>query len=145
MLGYHLHEKGCNTTVVMPFKHKYSKQNLSFDQLKGIDHVHASHVTRSCAKTGHFVTLLANTILRINDSNSEEDLEKDFTWFLSHIVDESGDFLVGKNHEVKFSHGRFLFNPWFEDRAPDNQTGGEYMGNQYCDIDQFFNDSVCLP
>ena len=110
--------------------------------LKGHDKYRARHVAQSCAVHGEFYVLLANMSMHITDPNDEnEDREKESELSVSHIVDLDGSNLsVHKSSYI--SETLLLQDMSYSDRTPDDQSGGEYMGNQHAENDQLFNDSV---
>ena len=88
-----------------------------------------------------FYILLANMELHISDPNCEDDLEESEEISLTHIVDLDG-FSLSIYKSQTISDTCFLHEMSYNGREPDVQRGGNYLGNQYAEIDQFFKDSV---
>lgn len=121
--------------------HDYSQQNLKLAQLKGNDYHRARYVAQGCAAHGDFYVLLANIEMCITDQNCEESEEPESQLSLGDIVDVQGSFL-SMHKNINISDGFLLNGASYHDREPDVQRGGNYLGNQYAEIDQFFRDSV---
>ena len=120
--------------------HQYTDRDLRLARLKGNDYHHVRHVAQSCTVHGEFYTLLANISMQITDLNGE-DTTKESKLILSRIVDlEGADLSV--YHSLTISDSFLMKKKSYSDREPDIQRGGNYMGNQHAEIDQFFNDSV---
>ena len=90
-----------------------------------------------------FYILLANMELHISDPNCEEENEESKEISLTHIVDLDG-FNLSIYKSQTISDTCFLHEINYINREPDVQQGGNYLGNQYAEIDQFFNDSVSV-
>ena len=88
-----------------------------------------------------FYILLANMELHISDPNTEEEEEESKEISLTHVVDLDG-FSLSIYNSLTISDTCFLHDMSYNDREPDVQQGGNYLGNQYAEIDQFFKDSV---
>ena len=109
-------------------------------QLKGHDYHRARHLAQSCVEHSDFFLLLANMELHIKDPNSEDSDEKEFCTYLTRVTDLNGfDLLLYKTLVIPDTA---LLQEDTDERVPDVQRGGEYWGNQYLEIDQFFKDSV---
>ena len=79
--------------------------------------------------------------MHITDPNDEYEEPEESELLLSHIVDLEG-FTLSIYDSLKISDTLLLQGISYSDREPDVQRGGNYMGNQYAEIDQFFKDSV---
>ena len=80
--------------------------------------------------------------MHVNDPNYEEDeRETNSQLYLTHIVDLGG-FSLSVHQSLVIDEAFLLEEIFDSDRDPDTQFGGEFMGNQHADINQFYNDSV---
>lgn len=127
--------------LVWPLAHNYTNQGLQLAHLKGNDYYRARHVSQSCSEHGGYYVLLANMELCVTDSNHEEEEEKTSQLYLTHIVDLGG-FNLSIHRSLIIDETTLLAEIHHENRNPDTQVGGNYMGNQHGEIDQFYNDSV---
>ena len=127
--------------LAYPLDHQYTDRDLRLARLKGDDYPRARHVAQSCAVHGEFYILLANMSMHITDPNNESEEPEESELLLSHIVDLEG-FTLSIYDSLKISDTLLLQGISYSDREPDVQRGGNYMGNQYAEIDQFFKDSV---
>ena len=127
--------------LAYPLDHQYTDRDLRLARLKGDDYPRARHVAQSCAVHGEFYILLANMSMHITDPNDENEEPEESELLLSHIVDLEG-FTLSIYDSLKISDTLLLQGISYSDREPDVQRGGNYMGNQYAEIDQFFKDSV---
>ena len=122
--------------------HQYTDAGLRLANLKGDDYHQARLVADACSKAGDFCVLLASlqkVVTFMNDEGGEEDAESDLG--LETIVDLEG-YILGNSRSIPES---FLLQQWlYDSRDPDNQRGGEYMGNQHAEINQTYNDTVCV-
>ena len=73
--------------------------------------------------------------------NDEEEREPDSQLYLTRIVDPEG-FNLSVYQSLPILETALLQETDFEDRGPDFQRGGEHMGNQHAEIEQFLKDSV---
>ncbi|KAL8943295.1 MAG: hypothetical protein Q9211_001042, partial [Gyalolechia sp. 1 TL-2023] len=127
--------------LVYPFNHQYTDRNLKLALLKGDDYHRARHVAQSCAAHGEFYLLLANMEMCITDPNSDEQEGEQSVLSLFNIVDLQG--LNLSIHDTRVISDRHLLHgSSYGDREPDVQRGGNYLGNHYAEIDQFFKDSA---
>ncbi|KAL2057964.1 hypothetical protein ABVK25_001581 [Lepraria finkii] len=129
--------------LAYPLDHQYTDRDLRLARLKGDDYPRARHVAQSCAVHGEFYILLANMSMHITDPNDENEEPEESELLLSHIVDLEG-FTLSIYDSLKISDTLLLQGISYSDREPDVQRGGNYMGNQYAEIDQFFKDSVMI-
>ncbi|KAL9005009.1 MAG: hypothetical protein Q9188_002190 [Gyalolechia gomerana] len=127
--------------LAYPLDHQYTDRNLKLAQLKGDDYHRARHVAQGCAAHGEFYVFLANMELCITDPNGEEEEEAQSALSLCHVVDLEGSDLSMYN-TMDISGTLLLHGTSYTDRQPDIQRGGNYLGNQYAEIDQFFKDSL---
>ncbi|KAL8838115.1 MAG: hypothetical protein Q9170_002256 [Blastenia crenularia] len=133
---------GAPRYLAYPLDHQYTNRDLKLAHLKGNDFYRAHHVAQSCAAHGEYYMLLGNMEMCITDRNDEEEMEKESALSLFQIVDPQGYDLI--NSTIEISTTNLLRGESYEDRAPDVQRGGNYLGNQYAEIDQFFRDSVLI-
>ena len=128
--------------LVWPLEHKYTNEGLRLAYLKGDDYNRARHVSQSCREHGEFYVLFANMEMHVNDPNhEEEERETESQLYLTHIVDLGG-FSLSVHQSLAIDETALLEETCYSDRDPDTQFGGEFMGNQHAEIDQFYNDSV---
>jgi hypothetical protein len=73
----------------------------------------------------------------MNDEGGEEDAQSELR--LDRIVDLEGFTL---RESLLIPDEYLLQQGLYDSRDPDEQTGGEYMGNQHAEFDQFYNDTV---
>lgn len=86
---------------------------------------------------------LGNMEMCITNQNAEEEMEDEAVLSLDSLVDPQGfDLFIGST--LRISTDNLLRGESYEDREPDAQRGGNYLGNQYAEIDQFFKDSVSV-
>ncbi|KAI4287667.1 MAG: hypothetical protein L6R35_003073 [Caloplaca aegaea] len=129
--------------LAYPLDHEYTDRDLKLAYLKGNDFYRARHVAQSCEAHGKYYMLLGNMEMCITDPNSEEEMEKDSVLSLDHIVDPQGfNLLIASTRTISTTN--LLRGESYEDREPDTQRGGNYLGNQYAEIDQFFKDSTLI-
>lgn len=81
--------------------------------------------------------------MHIIDPNNEDQDPEESELLLSHIVGLEGSNLSVYD-TLKMSDTLLLQGISYSDREPDAQRGGNYLGNQYAEIDQVFKDSVSL-
>ncbi|KAL8861958.1 MAG: hypothetical protein Q9178_001828 [Gyalolechia marmorata] len=127
--------------LAYPLDHQYTKRDLKLAHLKGDDFYRARHVARSCEAHGGYYMLLGNMEMCITNQNSEEEMEDEAVLSLCRIVDPQG-FNLLIHSTLGISTANLLRGQSYENREPDVQRGGNYLGNQYAEIDQFFNDST---
>ncbi|KAI9890596.1 MAG: hypothetical protein M1814_003794 [Vezdaea aestivalis] len=140
--------------LIFPLDHQYTNRDLKLSHLKGDDYYRALHVSQGCEKSG-FYPLLANVTMNFQDPNNEENEchdEEDSDSAASHIkrelslskiVDTAGFDLLVYERMIISEHD--LLRPiHYRHRDPDVQCGGNYLGNSYAGIEQFFNDSVLI-
>jgi len=128
--------------LVHPLSYQYTANGLISARLKGNDFHLAKRVMQGCARDGQICVLLANMEVQLTDSNGEDDSssQTDEKIFLEHVVDTEGSALSVGSLRIA---GTILTRPVIDDnRAPDVQQGGNYLGNQYAEIDQFYRNSV---
>ncbi|KAL8991463.1 MAG: hypothetical protein Q9177_000135 [Variospora cf. flavescens] len=129
--------------LAYPLDHEYTDRDLKLAYLKGDDFYRARHVAQSCEAHGKYYMLLGNMEMCITDQNSEEEMEKEAVLSLDHIVDPQGfNLLIASTRTISTTN--LLRGESYEDREPDTQRGGNYLGNQYAEIDQFFKDSTLI-
>ncbi|KAL8924487.1 MAG: hypothetical protein Q9172_002652 [Xanthocarpia lactea] len=129
--------------LAYPLDHQYTKRDLKLAHLKGDDFYRARHVARSCEAHGEYYMLLGNMEMCITNQNSEEEMEDEAVLSLCRIVDPQG-FNLLIHSTLSISTANLLRGQSYENREPDVQRGGNYLGNQYAEIDQFFNDSIMI-
>ena len=129
--------------LAYPLDHQYTPRDLKLAHLKGDDFYRARHVARSCEAHGGYYMLLGNMEMCITNPNSEEEMEEEAVLSLCRIVDPQGFDLFTRS-SISISTDNLLRGRSYENREPDVQRGGNYMGNQYAEIDQFFKDSVSV-
>ncbi|KAL8938341.1 MAG: hypothetical protein Q9216_003942 [Gyalolechia sp. 2 TL-2023] len=129
--------------LAYPLAHQYTNQNLRLAQLKGDDYHRARHVAQGCAAHGKFYVLLANMEMCMTDRNCEEEEEVESQLILCRVVDLQGSNLSMYN-AMNISDEFILHGSSYDDRQPDVQRGGNYLGNQYAEIEQFFKDSALV-
>ena len=125
-----------------PLEHQYTQRGLSLAFLKGADSHRTLHVLQASAEHDGFFVLLGIMELYVTDPNSEEDYrDLEFEYRLTHIVDTDG-FDLSMYKALTIAEVTLLRQTYDENRAPDRQQGGGYLGNQHAEIDQVFCDSV---
>lgn len=72
-----------------------------------------------------------------NDEGGEEDAQSELR--LEHITDLEG-FTLQKS--LRIPENFLLQQSLYDSRDPDSQNGGEFLGNQHADIDQFYKNTV---
>ena len=122
-------------------EHQYTDVGLRLSQLKGDDYHRVCQVTQSCAQTHEFYVLLASIEMCITNMNCEEETESESKLRLTRIVNLEGFNLLVYS-ALSIPETKLLQEEFYCDRDPDTQCGGEYMGNQHAEIEQFFKDSV---
>ncbi|KAL8893888.1 MAG: hypothetical protein Q9192_004827, partial [Flavoplaca navasiana] len=126
--------------LAYPLNYQYTDRNLKLAHLKGDDFYRARHVAQSCEAHGKYYMLLGNMEMCITNQNGEEEMEDEAMLSLDRLVDPQGfNLLIGSTRRI--STDNLLHGESYEDREPDTQRGGNYLGNQYAEIDQFFKDS----
>lgn len=81
---------------------------------------------------------LERCVTQPNDEGGEDYCEEQLT--LRNIVDTNGFMLqIGLNIPSSFLVQESLY----EDRDPDEQAGGEHLGNQHADLEFTYKDTVC--
>ena len=106
-----------------------------------MDYNRVTQVSQACSQHGGFHLLLANMEMLVTNSQSEEQEDCPSELYLKRIVDLMGcDITVYDKRFVTKS--RVLSIHHFENRDPDVQRGGGYMGNQHAEIYEFYKDSV---
>ncbi|KAL8764944.1 MAG: hypothetical protein Q9209_007808 [Squamulea sp. 1 TL-2023] len=129
--------------LAYPLDHQYTDRDLKLAHLKGDDFYRARHVAQSCEAHGKYYMLLGNMEMCITNQNGEEEMEEEAVLSLDHLVDPQGfDLLISSTRIISTTN--LLRGESYEDREPDAQRGGNYLGNQYAEIDQFFKDSVSV-
>lgn len=124
--------------------HQYTDRDLKLTRLKGDDYHRARHVAQSCAVHGEFHVLLANMSMHHTRDPGDYEEEPKSELSLSHLVDLEG-FRLSSYGGLTITDSFLLQRISYCDRKPDLQGGGDYIGNEYAEIDQFFNDSVSVP
>lgn len=117
--------------------YQYTDTGLKLASLKGNDYYRARYVVDSCGKASGFCVLLASlqkVVSFPNDEGGEEECE---LW-LDRIVDIEG-FTLRKSLSIA---EECLLQRLYDSRDPDNQAGGEHLGNQHANLKQFYNDTV---
>ncbi|KAL8686814.1 MAG: hypothetical protein Q9218_006846 [Villophora microphyllina] len=76
----------------------------------------------------------------IINPNSEEELEEEAALSLYRLVSIEGSSLLHATMDI--SDSNLLHGASYGDRNPDAQRGANYLGNQYAEIDHFYEDSV---
>lgn len=128
--------------LVYSLAHQYTNEGLRLAQLKGDDYYRARHVAQSSAEHGQFYVLLANFEMCITNPNDDQgENQRSFSRSLTHIVDLEGlDLSVCPSLGI---HKTMLLQERsYDDSNPDTQRGGQFMGNQYAEIDKIYEDSV---
>ena len=121
--------------------HQYTMSGLKMRTLKGSDYPRVRCLAEACRKSGNFCVFLTSLQMvesMMNDEGGEED--KETTFGLRHVSDLRG-FLLAEN--VAIAEEELLPQGLFhEDREPDRQFGGEYLGNQHNEIERAYQNSV---
>lgn len=128
-----------------PLAHRYTSTSLRLPQLKGDDYYRARHAVQSCSEQREFYIFLANIETCFTDPNDEDEtlpMESDMS--ITRIVDPDG-FNLTLYDRLSVSDGDLVRQMVTDDRNPDVQRGGGYMGNSYAEIEQFYMNSVCVP
>ncbi|KAL9634325.1 MAG: hypothetical protein Q9204_003043 [Flavoplaca sp. TL-2023a] len=129
--------------LAYPLDHQYTDRDLKLAHLKGGDFYRARHIVQSCEAHGEYYMLLGNMEMCITNQNSEEEMEDEAVLSLDRLVDPQGfNLLIGST--LRISTDNLLRGESYEDREPNTQRGGNYLGNQYAEIDQFFKDSTLI-
>ncbi|KAL8994600.1 MAG: hypothetical protein Q9169_005479 [Polycauliona sp. 2 TL-2023] len=129
--------------LAYPLDHQYTNRHLKLSHLKGDDLYRARHIARSCAAHGLFHVFLGNMEMCITDPNNEEEEEEVSVLSLCRVVSPAG-FDLTIHDTLDLSTTNLSRGASYEDRRPDVPRGGNYVGNQYTEIDQFFKDSVLV-
>ena len=135
---------GSPSYLIYPLNHDYTARGLSLAMLKGDDYHRARHIAQSCDHLGGYFMLLANMELHSRyDNCANEHEEPTDRIYLTHVVDIQGH-VVSMWTDLQIVDDNLLRTRLYvyEDRRPDVQRGGGYTGNNYCEIDQYFQDSV---
>ncbi|KAL8855247.1 MAG: hypothetical protein Q9198_010874, partial [Flavoplaca austrocitrina] len=129
--------------LAYPLDHQYTDRDLKLAQLKGDDFYRARHIAQGCEAHGEYYMLLGNMEMCITNQNGEVEEKEEAMLLLDRLVDPQGfNLLIGST--LRISTDNLLRGESYEDREPDTQRGGNYLGNQYAEIDQFFKDSVSV-
>lgn len=126
--------------LVWTLDHKYTKVGLELAYLKGDDYHRVRHAVLSYTAHGEIFVMLANMELYVTSQNDEEG-EESSELYLRHIVDTDG-FQLSLPDGVPITEDALLQTLFDTERDPDQQGGGEYLGNQYAEIDRWYKDSV---
>ena len=122
--------------------HKYTDDSLKLSSLKGIDYTRVRHVANACQAVEDCIVLLASIEGEEEfypDDEGQED--KQLSVSLTKIVDLQGQPLSVR--EIEVDRGMLAQDIPYEDRNPDFQQGGEYLGNEHETITRRYHDSVC--
>ena len=112
---------------------------MKLGNLKRIDYHRARFVAECCEKSERFNVFFSCMKRSVSYYEECEDDASDVI-NLDHIVDKTG-FQFASSLEIPES---FLMQNWlYDSRHPDENTGGEYLGNQNAEIEQIHNDTVC--
>lgn len=114
--------------LVYPLEYKYTNVGLRLAQLKRDDYHRAHHVAESCAEHVGFYVLLANMERQVTNPNSEEECDLESEVYLTHIADTDG-FNLHVYQSLSIPQTTLLREIYDDDRDPDMQRGGEYLGN----------------
>lgn len=117
--------------------HQYTEAGLKLGCLKGEDFHRARYVAGACGKAGDFYVLLASMERIVTFSNDEGGDDYKQSELLIQVVDMDGSALA----RLKVSENS-LVQEIYDNRNPDVQQGGEYMGNQHAEFEQVYNDTV---
>ncbi|KAL8669092.1 MAG: hypothetical protein Q9168_006301 [Polycauliona sp. 1 TL-2023] len=130
--------------LAYPLNHQYTNRDLKLACLKGDDFYRACHVAQSCEAHGAYYMILGNMEMRISSSGDYENVEEEEAVLsLDHIVDAQGyDLLISSTRSI--STANLLCGGSYEDRDPDVQHEGGYMGNEYAENEQLFKDSTLI-
>ena len=128
--------------------HQYTKAGLP--QLKGVDASRFEYLKQACEKSASHVPLLAelNRYVYLDDEyypevedSSDDDIERpDESLVLKDIQDPFGNVVCHK----KSIDDSFLCESLYRNRAPDEQTGGENLGNEHAEIFRRYTDAVLI-
>ncbi|KAL8820946.1 MAG: hypothetical protein Q9223_000934 [Gallowayella weberi] len=129
--------------LAYPLDHQYTDRDLKLARLKGGDFYQARHAAQSCEAHCKYYMLLGNMEMCLTNQNTEDEMEDEAVLQLDRIVDPQGfDLLIHSTRTISTTN--LLHGQSYEDRVPDTQRGGNYLGNQYAEIDQFFKDSTLI-
>ncbi|KAI9894349.1 MAG: hypothetical protein M1814_003105 [Vezdaea aestivalis] len=128
--------------LIYPLEHQYTVRDLKLGQLEGDDYSRALHISQSCEEADFYMPL-ANMTMNVvypNDDDERNNI-KTRKLELSNLVDTAGfSLLIYKTMIVSESQLLRPIND--ENRNPDFQGGGNYMGNSYAQIEQLFDNSA---
>lgn len=123
-------------------EYQYTGAGIKSAMMKSNDYNRVRFVADSGQKSGKFCVLLAK-LQKVKSFTKDEggEEEADTRLLLNDIMD-----LEGFNFEaiLRISKDNILHYWLYQSRDPDAQHGGEYVGNQHEEIDQIYNDSVCV-
>lgn len=108
-------------------------------RLKGEDYHRARYVADACNKADDFCFLLASMQKVVTWVNDEGGKEAKKVEHLLRIVDIEGFALI---ESLRIAERILVVEDLYDDRNPDAQDRGEYLGNSHDDISQTYNDSV---
>jgi len=129
------------SAVAYILDHQYTTRDLSLAYLKGQDYHRAQCVAQSCAAHGGLYLLFGNMEMSWTyDVDDEDDKIKSLGLFTRVNLDG-----IQINKDVLVIPEEMVLNGTdYEHRHPDIEKGGEYMGNEHAEIEQFFKDSVSI-
>lgn len=130
------HEFAGVNILCYALNHQYTDNSLELSSLKREDFFRAQHVANAC--DGGFIALLASmekvVPLPVCDGwDGEAELN------LQRICSLNGLALATS---LGISEDNLLQESLFEYRDPNEQSGGEYMGNENAELNQYYYDSV---
>jgi hypothetical protein len=123
-------------------EHEYTKSGLNQESMKGRDSFHIAYIARICAKSGRFRLFLANLERRVksnlNNEGGEEDAETESC--LHRIAYLDGDVV---QDSLLISEECLIQQHLYDDRDPDEQVGGQYLGNEHVNFEKSYKNAVC--
>ena len=108
--------------------------------MKGADYYRVAHIANSCVESGNFYVFLANLRLTVEVANGEDyGMEQDAELSLHRISFLDG--YVIKN-SLLIGDDCLLQLDLYDRRGYDEQTGGQYTGNEHASFERRYNNWV---
>lgn len=132
-------------------EYRYTEDGLDISRLKGCDYQRTRFVADVCGRDGRFQVFLAHlhkVVKRANDEGGEDDEEMmtqlgPIKTLEGFKLKPSQSLVIPEDLIIKSPHyPADLWEPE-EQRHPDVQFGGEYLGNQHDDLTKTYTDTVC--
>jgi hypothetical protein len=109
--------------LVYPLEHQYTDASLCLRNLKGQDAAKGQSLNNACSANGF--NWFLSTMTR--ETEDAYDCEEELTLSLNHLITPSGGN-IKINMEV--NQEDILAEEFYEERSPDSEDEGEYIGNE---------------